>query len=155
VTDVVASEPGAEPAITARSSPPRPVGVHLATPNELESWEATAVASPSGHVYQSRTWAEYRAAHGWQPWHLAFDDGFRLLVLGRPRSVAGGGSAYASRGPIPEANPEISAQRAAAAAELLAGEGMDELIVDGETPAESGLGRQLARAGFEPTEELQ
>jgi lipid II:glycine glycyltransferase (peptidoglycan interpeptide bridge formation enzyme) len=160
VTDVVASEPGAEPAITVAPgldapSPPRPVGVHLATPDELESWDVTAVASPSGHVYQSRTWAEYRAAHGWQAWHLAFDDGFRLLVLGRPRSVAGGGSAYASRGPIPEPNPEIGAQRAAAAAEVLAGEGMDELIVDGETPAESGLGRLLARAGFEPTEELQ
>jgi lipid II:glycine glycyltransferase (peptidoglycan interpeptide bridge formation enzyme) len=160
VTDVVASEPGAEPAIAAgpsldASRPPRPVGVHLATPDELESWDATAVASPSGHVYQSRTWAEFRAAHGWQAWHLAFDDGFRLLVLGRPRSVAGGGSAYASRGPIPEATPEISAERAAAAADVLAGEGMDELIVDGETPAESGLGRLLARAGFEPTEELE
>ena len=171
MTDVVASEPGAKPAVRPESGPrdsspneespdlPTPAAapdrVHLATPEELESWGLTAVASPNGHVYQSRAWAEYRAAHGWQTWHLAFDDGFRLLVLGRPRSVAGGGSAYASRGPIPESNAEFTAQRAAAAAELLAGEGMDELIVDGETPVESGLARLLARVGFEPTEELQ
>jgi lipid II:glycine glycyltransferase (peptidoglycan interpeptide bridge formation enzyme) len=175
MTDVVASEPGAEPAIPVGQdttepsleapSPDEspeitepaaaPIRVHLATPDELESWDATAVASPSGHVYQSRTWAEFRAARGWHTWHLAFDDGFRMLVLGRTRSGVGGGSAYASRGPIPEWDPERSAQRAAAAAELLASEGMDELTVDGETPAESGLGELLARAGFEPTEELQ
>jgi lipid II:glycine glycyltransferase (peptidoglycan interpeptide bridge formation enzyme) len=113
------------------------------------------VASPRGHVYQSRAWAEYRAAQGSQTWHLAFDDGFRLLILGRPRSIVGDGSAYASRGPIPEVSPERSAQRAAAAAELLANEGQAALTVDGETPAESGLGPLLAAAGFEPTEELQ
>ena len=75
--------------------------------------------------------------------------------MGHRRSVSGAGTAYASRGPIPETNPELSAQRAAAAAELLAGEGVNAVTVDGETPAESGLGRLLAAVGFAPTEELQ
>ncbi|HEY3190348.1 MAG TPA: peptidoglycan bridge formation glycyltransferase FemA/FemB family protein, partial [Solirubrobacteraceae bacterium] len=117
-------------------------------------WDARAVASPEGHVYQSRAWADYRAAHGWQPWHLAFDDGFRLLVLGRPRA-GGRGAGYGSRGPIPETDPRRTALRAAAAAELLAGEGIDALTVDGETPATSGLDRLLEEAGFERTEEEQ
>src|SRR5207237_7784896 len=103
-----------------------PVNVRLATAEELNDWDAHAVASPNGHVYQSRAWADYRAAHGWHHWHLAFDDGFRLLVLGRPRSV-GGRTAYASRGPIPEADAHRSARRAAAAWDLLAGERVDAL----------------------------
>jgi lipid II:glycine glycyltransferase (peptidoglycan interpeptide bridge formation enzyme) len=143
-------EPSEEPADAAGD----PVRAHLATPEELEDWDAQAVASLNGHVYQSRAWADYRAAHGWQVWPIAFDDGFRLLVLSRARSVTGGG-AYASRGPIPEQHVDRSAQRAVAAAELLADEGVDALTVDGETPAASGLGRLLAAAGFEPTEELQ
>jgi lipid II:glycine glycyltransferase (peptidoglycan interpeptide bridge formation enzyme) len=146
-----AKEPAEERAEVARG----PISAHLATPEELEDWDAHAVASPTGHVYQSRAWAEYRAAHGWQTWHLVFDDGFRLLVLGRPRSVTGGGSAYASRGPIPEAHAELSAQRAVVAADLLACEAMDDLVVDGETPAGTGLGHLLQGEGFEPTEELQ
>ena len=155
MTDFVASESGAEPTAYAEPSPAEPpVRVHLATLEELDSWDAGAVASPNGHVYQSRAWADHQAANGWQAWHLAFDDGFRLLVLG-PRSVTGGVSGYAGRGPIPEASPERSAQRAAAAAELLAGHGVGALTVDGETLAESGLGRLLQAAGFEPTDELQ
>jgi len=160
MTDVVASESGMESAASAEPSPaePRlaepPVRVHLATPEELESWDESAVASPNGHVYQSRAWAEHQAAHGWQAWHLAFDDGFRLLVLD-PRTVTGGAGGYAGRGPIPEASPERGVQRAAAAAELLASHGVAALTVDGETPAESGLGRLLQAAGFEPTDERQ
>lgn len=141
----LAAEPGPEPG---------PIGARLATAEELEDWDARAVASANGHVYQSRAWADYRAAHGWHTWHLAFDDGFRLLVLGRPRG-SGGGTAYGSRGPIPEADPGRSAQRAVAAAELLAAEGVDALTIDGETPAASGLGQLLAEAGFERTDEEQ
>ena len=132
-----------------------PVRAHLATDAELEDWDAHAVASPSGHVYQSRAWADYRAAHGWHTWPIAFDDGFRLLVLGRPRGARGGGTAYASRGPIPEANAARSAQRAAAAAELLGDEEIAALTIDGETPAGTGLGRELAARGFRPAEEEQ
>jgi lipid II:glycine glycyltransferase (peptidoglycan interpeptide bridge formation enzyme) len=143
------AEPAPEPVLDTG-----PIQVRLATAEELDDWDAHAVASPNGHVYQSRAWADYRAAHGWHTWHLAFDDGFRLLVLGRPRA-AGRGTGYGSRGPIPETDPKRSAQRAAAAAELLAGEGIDALTVDGETPASSGLDRLLGEAGFELTEEEQ
>jgi lipid II:glycine glycyltransferase (peptidoglycan interpeptide bridge formation enzyme) len=151
-----------EPAPSPRTAPapdpdpesPRPLATaHLATEDELADWDATTVASLNGHVYQSRAWAEYRAAHGWKTWHIAFDDGFRVLVLGRPG--AGAGAAYASRGPIPEPDAGRSAHRAAAAADLLAGEGVPALTVDGETPAARGLGQALSAAGFHPTEEEQ
>lgn len=129
--------------------------LHLASEEELRDWDALAVDAPGGHVLQSRAWADYRAAHGWLAWHLAFDDGFPLLVVGRRRPVVGGGWAYASRGPRPEPDPATTAARAAAAAEHLAGHGMDALIVDGETPAEAGLAALLRERGFAPTEELQ
>lgn len=128
---------------------------HLARPGELADWDKRAVASPNGHVLQSRAWADYRAAHGWLAWHVVFSDGFRLLVLGPPKSGCGSGEAYASRGPIPEEHAERSAERAVLAAELLAGYGADSLTVDGETPASSGLPSLLRSAGFHPTEELQ
>jgi len=146
--------PATEPA--PESSPADgPVPAHLATAEELADWDAHAVASPNGHVYQSRAWADYRATHGWHTWHLAFDDGFRMLVLGRPRGSRGGGTAYASRGPIPEVDPMRNAQRAGAAAELLAAEGVDALTVDGEMPAATALGELFREAGFEPTDEEQ
>jgi lipid II:glycine glycyltransferase (peptidoglycan interpeptide bridge formation enzyme) len=151
-----APQDGAPQDADEESVEPAPVGAaRLATPEELEDWDAHTVAPRTGHVYQSRAWADYRAAHGWQTWHIAFDDGFRLLALGRPRSMGVGGTAYASRGPIPEGHPALTAQRASAAAELLEGEGMDAVTVDGETPASSGLGERLEALGFEPTEELQ
>ncbi len=127
----------------------------LATPVDLDDWDARAVAAKTGHVYQSRAWGEYRAAHGWRTWNLVFDDGFPLLVVGRERAVVGGGSAYASRGPIPELDPTLTASRAVAAAEFLAAEGMDSFIVDGETPANAGLSGLLKVAGFAPCEEVQ
>lgn len=145
-----AAELTAEPKVAAT-----PMRARLATAAELESWDARAVAAKGGHVYQSRAWGEYRAAHGWRAWNLVFDDGFPLLVVGRERPVVGGGWAYASRGPIPELDPTLTASRAVAAAELLAGEGMDSLIVDGETPAGAGLAPLLKVAGFEPAEEVQ
>ena len=147
-------EPEAEPQPDQQPSD-APVKARLATAGELADWDAHTVASPNGHVYQSRAWADYRAAHGWRAWHLVFDDDFRLLVLGQPRAMASGGTAYASRGPVPEAHADRSARRAAAAAELLAADGMDALIVDGETPESAGLAGHLRAAGFQPTEELQ
>jgi lipid II:glycine glycyltransferase (peptidoglycan interpeptide bridge formation enzyme) len=131
-----------------------PVQARLATADELADWDEHTVAARNGHVYQSRAWADYRAAHGWQSWHITFDDGFRMLVLGHSRPGLGG-SAYASRGPIPEELSGMSASRADAAAELVAAEGMNSLTVDGETPASTGLAGLLAARGFERTEELQ
>jgi lipid II:glycine glycyltransferase (peptidoglycan interpeptide bridge formation enzyme) len=130
-------------------------GLHLATEGELATWDERAVAGLEGHVLQSRAWGEYRAAHGWLVWPLVFDDGFPLLVVGRPRPLVGGGWAYATRGPIPDGEPDETAARAGAAAEFLAAQGMDALIVDGETPAAAGLGPLLRERGFVPIEELQ
>ena len=41
------------------------LNVRDATPEELADWDARAVDAPGGHVYQSRAWAEHRAATGW------------------------------------------------------------------------------------------
>jgi len=128
---------------------------HPADDEELATWDARTVDPPGGHVLQSRAWADYRAAHGWRTWHLAFDDGFGLLVVGRERPIIGGGWAYATRGPIPEPDPALTAARAAATADHLAGLGMDALIVDGETSAEAGLSGRLRERGFRLTDELQ
>ena len=143
------------PAVDARTGSPTPHRPRSrrkpCTPGsprreELVDWDQHTVASPNGHVYQSLAWGDYRAAHGRPVWHLVFDDGFRMLVVGRDRPVVGGGWAYATRGPIPEEHAAITAARAAAAAELLAAEGVDSFTVDGESPAASGLGRFLAGA---------
>ena len=147
-----ADENGSEP---EAAEPPDPTTAHLATSDELEEWNRQAVGSANGHVYQSREWAEYRAAYGWRTWPIAFDDGFRLLVIGRPEGTRDSGVAYASRGPIPEADPAIGALRAAVAADILAAEGLAALTIDGEAPAASGLGAHLAAAGFAPIEEEQ
>ncbi len=150
-TEVAAPEPE-EPAKATR---PAALTARLATAEELEDWDSHTVTSKTGHVYQSRAWGEYRAAHGWRTWHIVFDDGFRLLVVGRPRPVVGGGWAYATRGPIPDQDQAATAGRAAAAAELLGAEGMDSFTIDGETPASAGLAPLLELAGFEPVEEVQ
>jgi hypothetical protein len=131
------------------------IKARLATPAELADWDDHTVASPNGHVYQSLAWGEYRAAHGRPVWHIVFDDGFRMLVVGRDRPVVGGGWAYATRGPIPDEHAVLTATRASAAAELLADEGLDSFTVDGETPAASGLGRFLQARGFKPVAEVQ
>lgn len=140
-------EPPSEPALGGDE----PLRARIATAEELDDWDAHTVTTPNGHVYQSRAWAEFRAAHGAHPWHITFDDGFRLLVLGRPRSGPAA-PAYASRGPVPEADPARTAERAALAAELLGAAGVPALIVDGEAPAETGLRHHLAKAGFEPAD---
>jgi hypothetical protein len=139
----------------AFAPPLEKIQARLATPADLIDWDAQTVASPNGHVYQSLAWGEYRAAHGRPVWHIVFDDGFRMLAVGRDRPVVGGGWAYATRGPIPDEHAVLTATRAAAAAELLADEGLDSFTVDGETPAASGLGRFLEARGFKPVEEVQ
>jgi lipid II:glycine glycyltransferase (peptidoglycan interpeptide bridge formation enzyme) len=136
-------------------SQPAALTARLATLDEIEDWDAHTVTSRTGHVYQSRAWGDYRAAHGWRTWHIVFDDGFRLLVVGRPRPVVGGGWAYATKGPIPDRDKAATAGRAAAAAELLRADGMDSFTIDGETPASAGLAPLLKLAGFEPVEEVQ
>ena len=82
-------------------APPETLHARLATPEELADWDTHTVASLNGHVYQSLAWGDYRAAHGRPVWHLVFDDGFRMLVVGRDRPVVGGGWAYATPRPDP------------------------------------------------------
>jgi lipid II:glycine glycyltransferase (peptidoglycan interpeptide bridge formation enzyme) len=146
------AEEAPEPEVSASTDP---LKAHLATEDELAGWDTKAVGSPSGHVYQSRAWADFRAAHGWRTWNIVFDDGFRLLVIGSPAGSRNGGNAYASRGPIPEPDPAISAMRAAIAADLVAAEGLGTLTVDSETPAAGGLGAHLVAAGFAASDEEQ
>lgn len=149
VVSVWAGDPAPAPAA------PETLHARLARPEELADWDTHTVASLNGHVYQSLAWGDYRAAHGRPVWHLVFDDGFRMLVVGRDRPVVGGGWAYATRGPIPEEHAAMTAARAAAAAERLGAEGVDSFTVDGESLAESGLGQLLEARGFAPVEEVQ
>ena len=74
--------------------------IHPATADELVDWDERAVDAPGGHVYQSRAWADHRAASGWAADHLVFEDGYRVLALRRPLPLVGGWSAYIPRGPI-------------------------------------------------------
>jgi lipid II:glycine glycyltransferase (peptidoglycan interpeptide bridge formation enzyme) len=159
---VATSESGGHAEAVERPEPgegthvdPASVRARLATRDELRDWDEHTVGSANGHVYQSIAWGEYRAAHGRPVWHVVFDDGFRVLVVGRDRPVVGGGWAYATRGPVPESDPALSAARAAAIADLLAQEGLDSFTVDGETPSATGLGRELEARGFRAVEEVQ
>lgn len=137
--------------MTSSAAPPG----HLASKEELSDWDRRAVEAPNGHVYQSRAWADYRGSQGWRPFHLVFEDGFPLLAIGRPWRWIPGAGAYATRGPIPADDPDLTARRAAGAAEWLAGQGLDVLSVDGETAAETGLRDRLVEEGFRPIDELQ
>jgi lipid II:glycine glycyltransferase (peptidoglycan interpeptide bridge formation enzyme) len=130
--------------------------IHEATPDELEGWDARAVEAPGGHVYQSRTWGEYRARHGWRTRFLVFDDDFRLLSAERPWPLVGGAGAYLARGPVAAGEPpERTADRLRAAADWLAGEGVDVVSSDAEIPASSGYPAMLRSRGFHPIEEVQ
>ena len=130
-------------------------GIHIATQEELSDWDRRAVEVSNGHVYQSRAWADYRGSQGWRPFHLVLEDGFPLLVISRRWPWIRGAGAYATRGPIPADDPDLTADRAAGAAEWLAEQGIDVLSVDGETAAVSGLRERLVAHGFRAIEELQ
>ena len=134
----------------------------------LEGWDEAAVGAPGGHVYQSRAWAEHRAATGWRPRFLTVGD-VRALVLVRSWPGLPGGSAYIARGPVGPAIPwsfEGAAARdgaglavgegLAAVAALLAAEGVDVLAADPEVAAgDAAYGRTLLDAGFRTIPEIQ
>jgi lipid II:glycine glycyltransferase (peptidoglycan interpeptide bridge formation enzyme) len=130
--------------------------VRPATPDEIADWDERTVDPPGGHVYQSRAWAEHRAASGWTPHHLVVDDTFGVLALSRPWPIVGGGSAYIPRGPISAGSPPpVVASRLVAVADHLADAGTDVVATDAEIPADSGYGEQIRAAGFRPIEEIQ
>ena len=129
--------------------------IHEASAAELEAWDAHVVAGPQGNVHQSRAWAAYRGAFGWQPRFLVADDGARILALTRVWPVVGGESAYLSRGPVPGPDPVTTLARLQAVAGWLAERGAAVVASDAEVPADSGYPELLAAAGFQRIEELQ
>jgi lipid II:glycine glycyltransferase (peptidoglycan interpeptide bridge formation enzyme) len=130
--------------------------IHDATPDELADWDSHTVQVPGGDVFQSRAYGEYRSRHGWQPRFLAFDDGFRVLSISRSWPWVGGGGAYIPRGPVSAGEPaERTADRLRAAADWLAGQGMDVVSSDAEIRAETGYPTLLSKRGFRQIEEIQ
>ena len=135
----------------------RRLNVRDATTEELADWDARAVDAPGGHVYQSRAWAEHRAASGWTPRFLVAGDGGRALALTRDWPLVPGGSAYLPRGPVAMgADPAALAARLIAIADALAGEGIDVVAADPEVPAsETPFRAAIEAAGFTAIEEIQ
>jgi hypothetical protein len=135
--------------------------------DELGGWDAAAVDAPGGHVFQSRAWAEHRAAGGWSTRYLVAGE-VRALVLGRPWPLVGGGSAYVPRGPVATGTPWIAASEDAQRAVAAVGEGLvaiaahlededvDVLAADPEVSADDDAYRRtLDGAGFHGIPEIQ
>ena len=130
--------------------------IHEATEAELADWDARAVHVPGGHVFQSRTWGEYRRRNGWRSRFLVFDDGFHLLSAERPWPVLGGAGAYFGRGPVAAGEAVAqTADRLAGAATWLAAHGVDVISSDAEIPVETGYPDLLREHGFQQIEEAQ
>ena len=130
--------------------------IHAATPEEFVDWDERAVDAPGGHVYQSRAWADHRAASGWQSDHLVFEDGYRALALRRALPLVGAWSAYIPRGPISAGGTAgQTAGRLAAIVDHLAAREVAVVATDAEIPAATGYGERLAAIGFKPIEEIQ
>jgi lipid II:glycine glycyltransferase (peptidoglycan interpeptide bridge formation enzyme) len=119
-------------------------------------WDERAIDPPGGHVLQGTAWAAHRAALGWTPHFVTFEDDRVALVLTHPQSPLPGFVAYAPRGPIAAGD---AASRVAGRAIALAGwarsEGGTILAVDPELNADAGYETVLGRARFAETEEIQ
>jgi lipid II:glycine glycyltransferase (peptidoglycan interpeptide bridge formation enzyme) len=135
----------------------RDADIRAADAAALADWDAVTVEAPGGHVYQSRAWAEHRAASGWTPRFLVAGDGGRVLALTRGWSLVGGGSAYLPRGPVAcGAGPARQAARLIAVGGALAGEGIDVVAADPEVPASEAAFRDaIEAAGFAAIDEIQ
>jgi lipid II:glycine glycyltransferase (peptidoglycan interpeptide bridge formation enzyme) len=136
------------------------MSVREATAAELERWDAMAVDAPGGHVYQSRAWAEHRAATGWAALHVLLDDRHPALVLSRPWPLVGGAGAYVPRGPIVAGDAgdggAAAATRVIELAAWLSRRSIDVVATDAEVPAsERAYGAALRSGGFHPIPEIQ
>jgi lipid II:glycine glycyltransferase (peptidoglycan interpeptide bridge formation enzyme) len=129
----------------------------------LDGWDGAAVDAPGGHVYQSRAWAEHRAATGWIPRYLAAGDA-RALVLVRRWPWLPGGSAYIPRGPVVPGRPWVGGSEAGAHTSAALGAigahleaaGIDVLAADPEVAADdAGYAAAIASAGFRAIPEIQ
>ena len=119
-------------------------------------WDDLTVAPPGGQVLQGAAWAVHRAASGWRPRYVRFEDGRAALLLTRRQSPFPGFLAYAPRGPISAGDaPEAVARRAIALADWVRGRGGTILAVDPVLDADPIYDELLARAGFRETEEIQ
>jgi lipid II:glycine glycyltransferase (peptidoglycan interpeptide bridge formation enzyme) len=123
--------------------------------DELETWDDLTVRPRGGHVLQSRAWAAYREAAGWQPRFLKGADGSAVLALLKPWPRIQGWSAYLSRGPVPTTDPATLAARLDGAASYLTSQGVDVVASDPQVRADTGYAAELARIGFKPIEEIQ
>jgi serine/alanine adding enzyme len=130
---------------------------------DLDGWDAEAVDVPGGHVFQSRAWADHRAASGWRASYLAAGEQ-RALTLTRGWPLLPGGSAYVPRGPVGPATPWVDGSGAGAAtggalaavSAHLAGQGIDVVAADPEV-ASSDVGYRAAldAGGFQAIPEIQ
>jgi len=128
----------------------------------LDGWDASAVDVAGGHVYQSRAWAEHRAARGWRPRYFEAGDQ-RALALVRRWPLIGGGSAYIARGPVGAGEPwtrdgsgSATGEALTAIATHLAEQGIDVLAADPEVAADDAAYREgLAAANFHAIPEIQ
>jgi lipid II:glycine glycyltransferase (peptidoglycan interpeptide bridge formation enzyme) len=118
-------------------------------------WDRLVVEAPGGHVVQGTASAAHRAAQGWRPRFVTFDDGRAALVIVRERRVRGA-TGYCPRGPVTAGDaPEAVAARAVALATAMRVEGLVALAVDPELDQDEAYDRSLAAAGFHAVEEIQ
>jgi lipid II:glycine glycyltransferase (peptidoglycan interpeptide bridge formation enzyme) len=126
-----------------------------ASPAEIDAWDELTVLPAGGHVLQSRPWAEYRRRTGWQPTFLLGSDGSAVLALLRRWPLIGGGSAYISRGPIPNGSLDELVGRLDGVTRALSGRGVDVIAADAEVATWTGYPERIAALGFKPIEEIQ
>lgn len=132
------------------------IGVVSEATTPPEDWDATVVDAPGGSVLQGTVNAAHRAAEGWTPWFLGFEDGRRALALTHPQPPLPGVVAYVPRGPVSAGDAPVQvARRAAGLAAWARRHGVIVLGMDPELDADAGYERALAAAGFAPTEEIQ
>ena len=121
-----------------------------------EGWDALTVQPPGGHVMQGTTWALHRRDQGADAHFVRFTDGCGALVTTRRRPPLPGSVAYARRGPVSAGDPpERIAERAAALAEWLRGEGAASLSVDPQLEASPAYEAAMTRHGFSVGQEVE
>jgi lipid II:glycine glycyltransferase (peptidoglycan interpeptide bridge formation enzyme) len=119
-------------------------------------WDDRAVRRPGGHVYQSATWAAYRATQGREPRFIELEDGGVALAFLRRSPGLPGVEALIRRGPAHDDLPSARlAARAAALAAWARTIDARELFLDPERDADPAYEAAMDAAGFEVADELE
>jgi lipid II:glycine glycyltransferase (peptidoglycan interpeptide bridge formation enzyme) len=140
---------------TAESTPSTNTDRATISAEPTPDWDAMAVERRGGHVYQSRAWAEHRAARGWQPLYVSLGT-LRILTLMRPWFGVGGGGAYIPRGPAPVVPSDQLGAALWQTTVALAGHGVDVVAEDAEVPADDRAWHEwLRRARYRAIDEIQ